>query len=160
MTDFLVRIADSAKSAEPLLGTGAFTADAFLLGDDDGIGADAVAVRCTAFADAVPAGTEALIVVILRAAPPGLRCFDGHATNAALWAFTQQAALAWAPRRIRVNAIGLGASPAGPFEAQEQAGRAAAAIPAVAAAADDIVRTIRAMAAWPSMTGQIIRLGV
>ncbi len=116
-----------------------------------------IAERCRAFADELPG--EALLITLLYAAQPGLDMFSQHAANAALWAFTRQAALAWAPRRIRVNAIGLGASPAGPDEAQEQSGRAAADTPAKPATAEDIARTILAMAAWPSMTGQIIRLG-
>ena len=118
---------------------------------------DGVVERCRAFAGA--SGGEMLLVTILHAAPPGLAAFSRHAANAALWAFTRQAALAWAPRQIRVNAIGLGAGPAGPDEAQEQSGRAAADMPAEPASLEDIARTIRAMAAWPSMTGQIIRLG-
>ncbi len=116
-----------------------------------------VAARCRSFADASPG--EALLITILYAAAPGLAMFSRHAANAALWAFTRQAALEWAPRRIRVNAIGLGASPADPDGAQEQSGRAAADMPAEPASAEDIARTIRAMAAWPSMTGQLVRLG-
>ena len=118
-----------------------------------------VVFRCRAFVAGVPAGCEALVVTILHAAQTGLDRFGHHAANAALWAFTQQAALEWGARRVRVNAIGLGASPAGPFEATEQSGRTAAAMPAAPASLDDIARTIRAIAAWPSMTGQIIRLG-
>ncbi len=78
-----------------------------------------------------------------------------------LWAFTRASALAWAARGIRVNAIGLGPAPAGPFEPQDQSGVAAVLnVPAAPATLADIVRTIRAIASWPSMTGQIIRLGV
>jgi NAD(P)-dependent dehydrogenase (short-subunit alcohol dehydrogenase family) len=116
-----------------------------------------IVARCRAFAAAAQA--EALIVTILPATPAGLADFPAHAAAAALWAFTRQAALEWAPRRIRVNAIGLGTSPATPFEPAEAAGRAAAAIPAPPASIDDIAATLRAIAAWPSMTGQIIRLG-
>ena len=121
--------------------------------------ATTIAARCTAFAGALPAATEGLIITLLHAAPPGLGAFQAHAANAALWAFTRLAALEWAPRRIRVNAIGLGANPAGPFDAIEQSGRAASPTQAAPAGVHDIVRTIRAIAAWPSMTGQIIRLG-
>ena len=128
-----------------------------LINADGAPDVDGVVERCRAFADASAGG--ALLVAILYAAQPGLAAFKRHAANAALWAFTRQAALDWAPRKIRVNAIGLGASPAGPDEAQEQSGRAAADIPAQRTTPEDIARTIRAMAAWPSMTGQIIRLG-
>ena len=59
-----------------------------------------------------------------------------------------------------MNAVGLGAAPFGPFEADAQAGRAAADMSAtVPADAADIALTIRAIADFPSMTGQIIRLG-
>ncbi len=119
-----------------------------------------VRAACEAFVASVPAGVEALVLTILHSAPPGLAHMAHHAANAALWAFTRQAALEWAPRGIRVNAIGLGTDLAGPFEPSEQAGRAIGAAPAAGATLDDIAQTIRAIASWPSMTGQIIRLGV
>jgi NAD(P)-dependent dehydrogenase (short-subunit alcohol dehydrogenase family) len=117
----------------------------------------AIMARSTAFAADNPNG---LIVTLIPAARPGLQDFALHQAAATLWAFTRQAALEWAPRAIRVNAVGLGIAPFGPFEAEDQAGRAAADMPG-AAPADfaDIARTIRAIAAFPSMTGQIIRLG-
>ncbi len=116
--------------------------------------------RARDFAGGLADGQAGLVLMLLRAHAPGLVQFDGHAANATLWAFTQQAALAWAERDIRVNAIGLGASPHGPFEPMEQAGRAAAAMPASSADLEDLVRTIHFAAASPSLTGQIIRLGV
>jgi NAD(P)-dependent dehydrogenase (short-subunit alcohol dehydrogenase family) len=117
----------------------------------------AIIARTTAFA-AEAAG--ALIVTLLPKAPPGLQHFALHQAAATLWAFTRQAALDWAPRKIRVNAIGLGTAPFGPFEADDQAGRAAADIHATARHDPaDIARTIRAIAELPSMTGQLIRLG-
>jgi NAD(P)-dependent dehydrogenase (short-subunit alcohol dehydrogenase family) len=118
-----------------------------------------IIARCQAFADSVPDGGEALIVTLLHTARTGADRLDMAVANGALWAFTRAAGLAWAPRRIRVNAIGLGADPAGPFEAQESAGRAAAAIPSAPSCLEDIARTLRAMIGWGSMTGQIVRLG-
>ena len=109
-----------------------------------------------AFAEGIPGK---LIVTLIKAAPPGLQDFALHQSAAIVWAFTRQAALQWAPRRIRVNAVGLGASPFGPFEADAQAGRAACACPAAPAGFTDIAAAIRAFADMPSMTGQIIRLG-
>jgi NAD(P)-dependent dehydrogenase (short-subunit alcohol dehydrogenase family) len=112
--------------------------------------------RCEEFA----AGTTgAAIVTLLPNAPPGLANFATHREAAILWAFTRQAALDWAARKIRVNAIGLGSAPFGPFEPDDQAGRGAAEIRATTATADDIARTLRAIAGLPSMTGQLIRLG-
>ena len=93
--------------------------------------------RCRLFADEVGVG-GALVLTILHAPPPGLDHFARHAAHAVLWAFTRRAALEWAPRSIRVNAVGLQAGPAD---------------------TEDVVRTIRAVASFASMTGQIIRLG-
>ncbi len=132
---------------------------AILLNADPAAAPAGTLARARDFAATLPAGQEGLVVTLLHAYPPGLDAFAGHATNATLWAFTQQAARAWAPRRIRVNAIGLGASVFGPFEPLEQAGRAACAVPAAAATLDDIVRAVRFLAECPSITGQVIRLG-
>jgi NAD(P)-dependent dehydrogenase (short-subunit alcohol dehydrogenase family) len=93
-----------------------------------------VIARSTEFALGVRAG---LVITLLRPAPPGLAAWHVHEANAALWAFTRQAALEWAARGIRVNAIGLG-------EGAED---------------DDVARTVLAIRAWASMTGQIVRLG-
>ena len=117
--------------------------------------------RCESFAaEHTQTGPASLIVTLLPASEPGLAHFTRHQAVATLWAFTRQAALEWAPRGIRVNAIGLGATPFGPDEADDQAGRNAAAVLAAPATLADIAATIRAMAAFASMTGQIIRLGV
>ena len=130
-----------------------------LVNADPGAAAAEVLARARDFANTLPAGQEGLVITLLHACPPGLDAFDGHAANATLWAFTQQAARAWAPRRIRVNAIGLSTSVSGPFEPVEQAGRAAAPVPAVAATLDDVVRAVRFLVACPSITGQVVRLG-
>jgi NAD(P)-dependent dehydrogenase (short-subunit alcohol dehydrogenase family) len=128
-----------------------------LINADPAPDAAAIIARSTQFA---AAKQDALIVTLIPAALPGLKNFPLHQAAATLWAFTRQAALEWAPQKIRVNAVGLGAAPFGPFEADDQAGRAAADSPAtIPADAADIARTIRAIADFPSMTGQIIRLG-
>jgi NAD(P)-dependent dehydrogenase (short-subunit alcohol dehydrogenase family) len=120
-----------------------------------------IIARCEAFAAAhMDTGPESLIVTLLPTVETGLLHFTLHQAVATLWAFTRQAALEWAPRRIRVNAIGLGATPFGPDEASDQAGRNATAVLAAPATLADIAATIRAMADFASMTGQIIRLGV
>ncbi len=140
--------------------TAALPAEAAILVNADHTAAPAeMLARARDFAATLPAGQEGLVITLLHAYPPGLDAFEGHAANAMLWAFTQQAARAWAPRRIRVNAIGLGASVFGPFEPLEQAGRAACPVPAAPATLDDIVRALRFIAACPSITGQVIRLG-
>ncbi len=103
---------------------------------------DAAAImrRSRQFADDAGSG-DSVVLTVLRAAPPGLDQFDRHTASAVLWAFTRQAALAWAPRRIRVNALYL------EWGFDEVAGM------------DDVVRSIRAVAGFACMTGQRIRLG-
>ncbi len=150
---------DPDPALAALLAQGAYTLR-LLVNADPAPDSAAIIARCEAFAaDQADTGMEALIVTLLPAAAPGLKDFARHRSVATLWAFTRQAALEWAPRRIRVNAIGLGAAPFGPDEASEQAGRCAAAVLAAPATAADIAGTVRAMAELASMTGQIIRLG-
>ncbi len=119
--------------------------------------ADAGIASARAFAEAVPPDQEALIVNILPAYARG--DWGGARRAALLWAFTRHAALEWAPRRIRVNALGLGVFPALPDQLPEEAGRAAGAAPAAPATPEDVAATILAMWRFPSMTGQLIRLG-
>jgi len=127
-----------------------------LLNAEAGTAPEVVVARAQEFASSVPADKEALIVTLLRQPPAGLDHFEGHAAAASLWAFTRQAALEWAPRRIRVNAITLGALPA---DAAAQAGQPAFAMPASPATEADIARVILAVVRMKSMTGQFIRLG-
>ena len=110
--------------------------------------------RCRDFAAATQPGEQALIVNIFQGS--GSADPSQAMEAAGLWAFTRHAALEYAPRQIRVNAIGLGLSPALPTDFADRAtppSRAASICMA------DLVRTIRAMAGLRSMTGQIIRLG-
>jgi hypothetical protein len=103
------------------------------------------------------AGDGALILTILE----GAAVSDTLAADmdaAAIWAFTRHNALAWAPRRIRLNVIGLGAGPLAAADPVSR-GRNAARIHAQPASIDDVVRTIRFIARAASMTGQFIRLG-
>ena len=102
-------------------------------------------------------GQDRLIVTVIRQTRAG--DWDGARQAALLWAFTRHAALAWAPRRIRVNAVGLGIAPALPAQPSEQSALAAGPAPAHQPTPADIAGTIMAMWRWPSMTGQLIRLG-
>jgi NAD(P)-dependent dehydrogenase (short-subunit alcohol dehydrogenase family) len=147
---------DSDPALAALLAEATFALPVLVNADPAPDGA-AIIARCEAFAAQAPAG--ALIITLLPSVPPGLQQFGLHQAVATLWAFTRQAALDWAPRGIRVNAIGLGAAPFGPDEADEQAGRAASIVLAAPATLDDIAATVRAMVEFASMTGQIIRLG-
>ena len=110
-----------------------------------------------AFAAAHPPGTDALIISLLP--PPAVQDWPAARNNAELWAFTRHAALAWAPRRIRLNAIALGTSPTTPDQPPESAALPAAPCPALPATHADILATILAMWRFSSMTGQMIRLG-
>ncbi|MDR3407815.1 MAG: SDR family oxidoreductase, partial [Methylovirgula sp.] len=62
------------------------------------------------FADQVPEGAEAAIVNLVdqRVWRPTPQFFSYSITKAALWWATQTMAQAFAPRRIRVNAVGPG----------------------------------------------------
>ncbi len=119
--------------------------------------ADAAIASSQDFADAVSPGQEALVVNILPA--HAADDWPGARAAAALFAFTRHAALAWAPRRIRVNALGLGVTPTLADQPAESAAQAAGPAPAAPATTADIAATILAMWRFPSMTGQLIRLG-
>ena len=61
--------------------------------------------RCQAFAAALPAGNDGLIVTIVPPYRKDLEEWRHDAAAAGLLRFTKQAALAWGPRHIRVNMI-------------------------------------------------------
>jgi NAD(P)-dependent dehydrogenase (short-subunit alcohol dehydrogenase family) len=122
-----------------------------------GGGTQAAIDAAQAFAAAAPGGEDALIVNILRA--PEAPDWPAAREAATLWAFTRYAALEWAPRGIRVNALGLGISPVLADQPPEDAGQAAGRAPAAAATPADVAGTILAMLGFTSMTGQLIRLG-
>ena len=79
-------------------------------------------------------------------------------SKAGLWAFTQTAALALAPR-IRVNAIGPGPTLPSPRQSQAQFDAVARGIPLQRATAPaEIAAAVRFILAAPAMTGQMIAL--
>jgi len=79
-------------------------------------------------------------------------------SKAGLWAFTQTAALALAPR-IRVNAVGPGPTLPSPRQTQAQFDAVAQAIPLQRATAPgEIAAAVRFILAAPAMTGQMIAL--
>lgn len=105
---------------------------------------DATIAAMTAFAaDCTP---ETAFLVLLRAGP----AWPERARLALLRAHMRHAALEWAPRRLRCNAIALGVPP--------PAGLVAGGVAAAPATAADIARVGLALLRWPSITGQTIRL--
>ena len=97
---------------------------------------------CTAISAATTfaeAGTGDRLIVHVWSAP-SVTDWPAIHESASLAAFTRYAALAWAGRLVRVNAISLGTL------AQRSVG------------GDDVASTLLAMWRWPSMTGQVLHL--
>lgn len=117
-------------------------------------------VLAQAMARALPAGAEGAVVNLLDQRVWSL---TGHfvsytVSKAALWALTQQLALALAPR-IRVNGIGPGPVLPSPRQTQEQFDRQARATPlGRPATPEEIARGVLAILALPSLTGQMLAL--
>ncbi len=111
--------------------------------------------RCDQFA--ASAGGDALIITALAQSDES-GTVEWQVAAAGLWAFTRHAALAWAPRGVRLNVVGCGVGPP-PGQDPVARGRSAAPIRAESASVEDVVRTIRFVAGAASMTGQFIRLG-
>jgi NAD(P)-dependent dehydrogenase (short-subunit alcohol dehydrogenase family) len=79
-------------------------------------------------------------------------------SKSALWALTQQMALALAPR-IRVNGIGPGPALPSPRQTEEQFARQSASVPLRhGTSPEEVARAVLAILGLPSMTGQMIAL--
>jgi NAD(P)-dependent dehydrogenase (short-subunit alcohol dehydrogenase family) len=112
------------------------------------------------FAAALPAGAEGVVINMLdqRVWSITPHFVSYTLTKAGLWALTQSAALAYAPR-IRVNAIGPGPALPSPRQSQAQFDRQAASVPlGHGTSPDEVGRAALAILALPSMTGQMIAL--
>jgi NAD(P)-dependent dehydrogenase (short-subunit alcohol dehydrogenase family) len=110
------------------------------------------------FAHALPEAAEGLIVNMLD---QRVWSMTGHfvsysVAKAGLWALTQSMALALAPR-IRVNGIGPGPTLPSPRQTDAQFARQAASVPLRRSTTpEEIGRLVVALAALPSVTGQMI----
>jgi NAD(P)-dependent dehydrogenase (short-subunit alcohol dehydrogenase family) len=112
------------------------------------------------FARALPAGAEGVVINLIDqrvwALTPHFVSYT--ASKAGLWALTQTAALAFAPR-IRVNAIGPGPALPSPRQTAEQFARQCELAPLHRGTGpDEVARAALAILTLPSMTGQMLAL--
>jgi NAD(P)-dependent dehydrogenase (short-subunit alcohol dehydrogenase family) len=117
-------------------------------------------VLAQAFAQALPAGREGVVVNMLDQRVWSLtpHFISYTLTKAGLWSLTQTLALALAPR-IRVNGIGPGPAVPSPRQTPEQFARQCASVPLKhGTSPDEVARALLAILALPSMTGQMIAL--
>ncbi len=117
-------------------------------------------VLMQALARALPAGAEGAIINLLDQRVWSLtpHFMSYTASKAALWALTQQMALALAPR-IRVNAIGPGPALPSARQSAEQFARQAASVPLQRGTSpEEVARAVLALLALPSVTGQMLAL--
>jgi len=98
-----------------------------------------------------------LIVLTLPPAQPD--SWQAARQAAELWAFTRFAALRWAPRGVRVNAISLGRAALLPDQPAPPAAHPGTHAPAAPATPDDVAATIALLWSAKSITGQLVRLG-
>lgn len=120
----------------------------------------APSILAAAFAQALPAGREGLIVNIIdqRVWALNPRFYSYTLSKAALWTATQTWAQAFAPR-IRVNAIGPGPTLKSPRQEEADFRAQVEAVPLKRGPAlDEFARTIRFLYDTPSITGQMIAL--
>lgn len=80
-------------------------------------------------------------------------------TKSALWTMTQTMALALAPKKIRVNAIGPGPALPSLRQTEEQFAKQCASVPLERGTSpDEVARAVIALLALPSVTGQMLAL--
>ncbi len=109
------------------------------------------------FARQAPAGASIVNIIDQRVLRPTPKFFSYTLSKAALWMATQTMAQAFAPRGVRVNAVGPG--PVFPNASEGEAGfaREVQALPLRRAVeADDIADAVLYLAGARSVTGQLI----
>ena len=117
-------------------------------------------VLTQAMARALPEGAEGAVVNMLDQRVWSLtpHFVSYTVSKAALWALTQQMALALAPR-IRVNAIGPGPALPSPRQTAQQFARQCASVPLRRGTSPaEVARAVLAVLTLPAMTGQMIAL--
>ncbi len=113
------------------------------------------------FARALPEAAEGMVLNMLDQRVWSLtpHFVSYTVSKAALWSLTQSMALALAPRRIRVNAIGPGPALPSPRQSQAQFAAQCASVPLGRGTdPDEIARAALALLCLPSVTGQMLAL--
>ncbi len=113
------------------------------------------------FARALPEGAEGMVLNMLDQRVWSLtpHFVSYTASKAALWSLTQSMALALAPRRIRVNAIGPGPALPSPRQSEAQFAAQCASVPlGHGTDPDEIARAVLALLCLRSVTGQMLAL--
>ncbi|GAA4495406.1 SDR family oxidoreductase [Gluconacetobacter tumulicola] len=118
-------------------------------------------VLTQAFAGQVPEGAEGMVLNMLDERVWSLtpHFVSYTVSKSALWTLTRTMALALAPRRIRVNAIGPGPALPSPRQSVEQFARQCASVPMGRGTdPDEIARAALSLLCLPSVTGQMLAL--
>ncbi|MBB3881758.1 SDR family oxidoreductase [Acetobacter oeni] len=113
------------------------------------------------FARALPKGSEAMVLNMLDERVWSLtpHFVSYTVSKSALWTLTQTMALALAPRRIRVNAIGPGPALPSPRQTAEQFRRQCESVPlGHGTSPEEVAQAALALLALPSVTGQMLAL--
>lgn len=113
------------------------------------------------FARALPAQAEGMILNMLDERVWSLtpHFISYTVSKSALWTLTQTMALALAPKKIRVNAIGPGPALPSPRQTEEQFAKQCASVPlAHGTSPAEVARAALALLTLPSVTGQMLAL--
>ncbi|MFW7267412.1 SDR family oxidoreductase [Gluconacetobacter sp. Hr-1-5] len=118
-------------------------------------------VLTQAFARQVPDGAEGMVLNMLDERVWSLtpHFVSYTVSKSALWTLTRTLALALAPKRIRVNAIGPGPALPSPRQSAEQFARQCASVPmGRGTGPDEVALAALSLLCLPSVTGQMLAL--
>ncbi len=113
------------------------------------------------FAARLPQGAEGMVLNMLdqRVWSPTPHFVSYSLSKAGLWALTRSMALALAPKRIRVNAIGPGPALPSPRQSPEQFRRQCEGVPlGRGTSPGEVARAALSLLCLPSVTGQMLAL--